>query len=48
MSNGYQISEQDKLHYITMQVVYWIDIFTRQREIHRLHQDFINILLYLL
>jgi REP element-mobilizing transposase RayT len=31
MSTGYQIQAQDKLHYITMQVVYWIDIFTRQR-----------------
>jgi len=31
MSTGYQIQEQDKLHYITMQIVYWIDIFTRKR-----------------
>jgi len=31
MSTGYQIIEQDKLHFITMQIVYWIDIFTRKR-----------------
>ncbi len=31
MSTGYQIREQDKLYYITTQVVYWIDVFTRQR-----------------
>lgn len=31
MSTGYQINEQDKLYYLTLQVVYWIDIFTRQR-----------------
>jgi len=31
MSTGYQIKEQDKLYYLTLQVVYWIDIFTRQR-----------------
>jgi len=31
MSTGYQITEQDKLHYLTLQVVYWVDIFTRQR-----------------
>jgi len=30
MSTGYQISEQDELHYVTFQVVRWIDIFTRQ------------------
>ena len=30
MSTGYQISEQDELHYATFQIVRWIDIFTRQ------------------
>ena len=30
MSTGYQIKEQDAPHYITLQVVYWVDIFTRQ------------------
>jgi REP element-mobilizing transposase RayT len=30
MSTGYKISEQDELHYVTFQVVRWIDIFTRQ------------------
>jgi len=29
MSTGYQIKDQSALHYITLQVVYWIDIFTR-------------------
>jgi len=30
MSTGYTISEQDELHYVTFQIVRWIDIFTRQ------------------
>ena len=30
MSTGYQIKEQEALHYLTLQVVDWIDIFTRQ------------------
>ncbi len=30
MSTGYQISEQEELHYVTFQVEKWIDIFTRQ------------------
>ena len=30
MPTGYQIKEQNALHYITLQVVYWIDIFTRK------------------
>jgi REP element-mobilizing transposase RayT len=30
MSTGYQIKEQDKLYYVTFQVVRWIDIFTRR------------------
>jgi len=29
MSTGFQIKDQSALHYITLQVVYWIDIFTR-------------------
>ncbi len=31
MPTGYQINEQDKLYFLTLQVVFWIDIFTRQR-----------------
>ena len=31
MSTGYQIVEQDKLHFVTLQVVEWVDIFTRQK-----------------
>ncbi len=31
MSTGYQIKEQGDLYYLTLQVVYWLDIFTRQR-----------------
>jgi len=30
MSTAYRISEQDELHYVTFQIVRWIDIFTRQ------------------
>ena len=30
MSTGYQIQEQDELHYVTFQVVKWIDLFTRK------------------
>ena len=30
MSTGYKIIEQDKLHFVTFQVVRWIDIFTRR------------------
>ena len=30
MSTGYKIVEQDALHYVTFQVVKWIDIFTRK------------------
>ena len=30
MSTGYQIVEQDALHYVTFQVVRWVDIFTRK------------------
>lgn len=30
MPTGYQIKDQHALHYITLQVVYWVDIFTRK------------------
>ena len=30
MSTGYQIQEQEEVHYVTFQIVKWIDIFTRQ------------------
>ena len=30
MSSGYRIREQDSLHYVTFQIVKWIDLFTRQ------------------
>jgi len=30
MSTGYQIVEQDALHYVTFQVVSWVDLFTRK------------------
>ena len=30
MSTGYQIQNQSALHYLTFQVVDWIDVFTRQ------------------
>jgi len=30
MSTGYQIVDQSALYYLTLQVVDWIDIFTRQ------------------
>jgi len=30
MSTGYKIVEQDALHYVTFQVVEWVDIFTRK------------------
>ncbi|MFZ4457238.1 MAG: REP-associated tyrosine transposase [Bacteroidales bacterium] len=30
MSSGCQIKEQNELHYLTFQVVEWVDIFTRQ------------------
>jgi hypothetical protein len=29
MSTGYQIKDQQALHYLTMQIVDWIDVFTR-------------------
>jgi REP element-mobilizing transposase RayT len=30
MPTGYQIKEQDQLYFITLQVVDWVDVFTRQ------------------
>lgn len=30
MTTGYQIKEQDKLYFITLQVVEWVDVFSRQ------------------
>ena len=30
MSTGYKIIEQDRLYFVTLQVVNWIDIFTRE------------------
>jgi REP element-mobilizing transposase RayT len=30
MPTGFQIKEQHALHYLTLQVVYWVDIFTRK------------------
>ena len=31
MSTGYQIKDQSALHFITIQVVRWIDVFTRKK-----------------
>jgi putative transposase len=31
MPSAYQIKEQDKVHYLTLQIVYWIDIFSRKQ-----------------
>jgi len=30
MSTGYRIEDQEGLHYVTFQIVEWVDIFTRQ------------------
>ena len=30
MSTGYKIENQEALHYVTFQIVNWIDIFTRK------------------
>ncbi len=30
MPTGYQIVEQSKIHYLTFQIVYWIDVFSRK------------------
>jgi len=29
MPTGYQIEDQEQLHFITLQVVEWVDVFTR-------------------
>jgi len=31
MTTDYQIKEQDKLHFLTLQVVGWIDIFSKEK-----------------
>lgn len=31
MSGGYQIRDQEAIHYLTFQVVGWVDVFTRKR-----------------
>lgn len=31
MSTGYQIKEQDKLYFVTLLVVEWVDIFSREQ-----------------
>ncbi len=31
MTTGYQIKEQDKLHFVTLQVVEWVDIFSKEK-----------------
>ena len=30
MSTGYQIVEQESMHYVTFQIIDWIDLFTRK------------------
>ncbi len=30
MSSRYKILEQGELHYLTLQIVGWVDLFTRQ------------------
>lgn len=30
MSGGYHISDQETPHFLTFQVVNWVDVFTRQ------------------
>ena len=30
MSTGYKIADQEALHYVTFQIVNWVDLFTRQ------------------
>ena len=30
MPTGYKIAGQDQLYYLTLQVVYWVDLFTRK------------------
>lgn len=31
MTTGYQIQEQDKLYFVTLQVVEWVDVFSREK-----------------
>ena len=31
MTTGYRIEDQSALYYLTLQVVGWIDVFSRQR-----------------
>ena len=31
MPTGYQIKEQDKVYFITLQIVEWVDVFSRQK-----------------
>lgn len=31
MPTGFQIVKQEAAHYLTLQVVYWVDLFSRQR-----------------
>ena len=31
MPTGYQIKDQDRLYYVTLQIVEWVDVFTRKR-----------------
>jgi hypothetical protein len=30
MSTGYQIKDQSAAHYVTLQIVQWVDVFTRK------------------
>jgi len=30
MAEGYQIRNQEAVHYLTFQVINWMDVFTRQ------------------
>jgi hypothetical protein len=40
MSTGYQISEQDELHYVTFQIVRWVDLFTKLSDTIREFKSF--------
>jgi hypothetical protein len=31
MTTGYKIDDQSGLYYLTIQIVDWVDVFTRQR-----------------
>src|SRR2546423_11706355 len=41
MPTGYQIYKQDACHYVTFQVVYWIDVFSR-KELRDIIVDSLN------